>query len=288
MIPAAFEYIRPTTLDEAVRALVSHGEEAKLLAGGDSLLPLMKLRLARPKVLIDLSGVDGLRGTRETGGEIIIGALTTHYEIESSDLLKAKCSLLSQTASAVGDVQVRNRGTIGGSLAFANPAADPPAAILSVGAELRLTGPGGERSVKAEDFFLGPMTTALNPSEILTEIRVPVLPKRSGTAYLKMPQKASGFAIVGVAVWMQVEGGLCINLGVGITGLGAQPFHAVKVENALRGQRLDPALIEVASSKVTEGVDPLDDIYASAEFRAHLASVYTARAIQEAAKKPEV
>jgi carbon-monoxide dehydrogenase medium subunit len=286
MISAPFDYVRPQSLDEAIRALSSHGDDARLLAGGHSLLPLMKLRLANPKLVIDLGKIPGLKGARQEDNKITIGALTTHYEIESSELLKEKCPLLPQTARVIGDVQVRNRGTIGGSLAHADPAADMPAAILALRAELRVRGPGGERSVKSEEFFLGLMSTALNPTEILTEIRVPVLSGRCGTAYLKVAQKASGFAIVGVAVWLQVNSsGACEDSGVGVTGLGAKAFRAERVEEQLKGKEMTPALIEEASSYVAEGVDPLDDIHASAEFRAHLARVYTARAIEQALKE---
>lgn len=286
MIPAPFDYISPQTLDEAIRVLVSHGDEAKLLAGGHSLLPLMKLRLASPKLLVDLSKIPGLSGIKQEGDKITIGALTTQYQIESSELLKERCPLLPQTAKAIGDVQVRNRGTIGGSLAHADPAADIPAAILALGGVLGLTGPEGNRTIPAEEFFLGLMTTAMSPNEILTEIRLPVLPGRCGTVYLKVRQKASGFAIVGVAVWLTVDNnGACKDIGVGITGLDSKPFRARGVEERLRGKRIEPGMIEDASSQVTQGVDPLDDIHASAEFRAHLAQLYTARAIQEAAKR---
>src|SRR5262245_57462978 len=174
MIPAAFDYIAPQSLEEAVRALADYGEEAKLLAGGHSLLPLLKLRLANPKLLIDLSKVPGLSGIGQQDDKIVVGALTTHYLIESSDLLKTKCPLLPQTARTIGDVQVRNRGTIGGSLAHADPSADWPAAILALGGELKLSGPKGQRQIAAEEFFLAPMTTAIEPTEILTEIRVPL------------------------------------------------------------------------------------------------------------------
>lgn len=285
MIPAQFEYVTPQTLDEAIRLLAAHGEEAKLLAGGHSLLPLMKLRLANPKVLIDLSKISGLSGIRRENDQIIIGALTTHYEIESSPVLKKVCPLLSETAQTIGDVQVRNRGTIGGSLAHADPAADLPAAILALGGELRLTGSDGERWMKGEDFFLGLMATVLKPTEIITEIRVPVLAGQFGTAYLKMPQKASGFAIVGVAVCVKVEDKACTDIGVGVTGLGTKAFRAKEVEKKLWGKRIDHTFVDADASHVDQGIDPLDDIHASARFRVHLARVYTDRAIREAVKK---
>jgi carbon-monoxide dehydrogenase medium subunit len=286
MIPAAFDYIAPQSLDEAVRALAAHGEEAKLLAGGHSLLPLLKLRLANPKLLIDLSRIPGLSGISQQDDRIIIGALATHYQIESSKLLGTKCPLLPQTARAIGDVQVRNRGTIGGSLTHADPSADWPAAILALGGELKLSGTKGERRIAAGNFFLGAMTTAIEPTEILTEIRVPVSSRRCGSAYLKMAQQASGFAIVGVAVWLRVDAkGRCEDIGIGVAGLSERPFRARPVEERLRGNRVSPKLIEESASQVAEGSDPLEDLHASAKFRAHLAQVYTARAIQEAAKR---
>jgi aerobic carbon-monoxide dehydrogenase medium subunit len=286
MIPAAFDYIAPQSLDEAVRALAAHGEEAKLLAGGHSLLPLLKLRLANPKLLIDLSKVPGLSGISQEDDKIVVGALTTHYQIESSALLKAKCPLLLQTACTIGDVQVRNRGTIGGSLVHADPAADWPAAILALGGELKLSGPKGQRQIAAEEFFLGHMTTAIKPTEILTEIRVAIASRRYGSAYLTLAQQASGFAIVGVAVWLRIDTkGRCEDIGIGVTGLCEKPFRAKAVEEHLRGNKLSPKLIEESASQVAEGSDPLEDLHASAKFRAHLARVYTTRAIQEATRR---
>ena len=285
MIPAAFDYITPQSLDEAVRALAAHGEEAKLLAGGHSLLPLLKLRLANPKLLIDLTKIPGLSKISQQDDKIVVGALATHYQIESSELLKAKCPLLPETARAIGDVQVRNRGTIGGSLTHADPSADWPAAILALGGELKLSGTRGERRIVAEEFFLGAMTTAIEPTEILTEIYVPVSSRRCGTAYVKMAQQASGFAIIGVAVWLRLaQNGRCEDVGVGVTGLTDKPFRARPVEERLRGNKLIPKLIEESAARVTESSDPLEDLHASAKFRAHLAQVYTSRALQEAAK----
>jgi carbon-monoxide dehydrogenase medium subunit len=286
MIPAAFDYIAPQSLDEAVRALAAGGEEAKLLAGGHSLLPLLKLRLANPKLLIDLTRIPDLSNISQQDDKIVVGALATHYQIESSELLKAKCPLLPQTARAIGDVQVRNRGTIGGSLTHADPCADWPAAILALGGELKLSGPNGERRIAAEEFFLGIMTTAIEPTEILTEIRVPVSSRRCGSAYLKMAQQASGFAVVGIAVWLRVDTkGRCEDIGVGVTGLSKKPFRAHAAEARLRGNKLTPKLIEEGAAQVTEGSDPLEDLHASAKFRAHLAQVYTSRALQEAVKR---
>jgi carbon-monoxide dehydrogenase medium subunit len=286
MIPAAFDYIAPESLDEAVRALATYGEEAKLLAGGHSLLPLLKLRLASPKLLIDLTRIPTLSNISQQDDKIVVGALATHYQIESSKLLKTKCPLLCQTASAIGDVQVRNRGTIGGSLTHADPSADWPAAILALGGALKLSGPKGERQIAAEEFFLGAMTTAIEPTEILTEIRLPLSSRRCGSAYLKMAQQASGFAVVGVAVWLRVgQNGRCEDIGVGVTGLSEKPLRARTVEEGLRGNKLAPKLIEESAAHVGEGSDPLEDLHASAKFRVHLAQVYTFRAIEEAAKR---
>lgn len=286
MIPVSFNYMTPETLDEAVRALAEYGEEAKLLAGGHSLLPLMKLRLANPKLLIDLSRIFGLSGIGERGDKLTIGALTTYHQLESSELVRKKCPLLSETARVIGDVQVRNRGTIGGSLAHADPAADLPAALLALGGELGLKGPKGERSLTTGEFFLGPMTTAAEPTEIVTEIRVPVLSRRSGSSYLKMPQQASGFAIVGVAVWLTLgRNRRCEDIGVGVTGLAATPFRAKAVEERLRGNNLTPKLIEESAGQVAEGSDLVEDRHAAADFRRHVARVYASRAIQESAKR---
>lgn len=286
MIPAAFDYVTPRTLDEAISTLATHGEDAKLLAGGHSLLPLLKLRLANPKVVIDLGRISGLNGISQQGDKILVGALATHYQIESSQLLKKSCPLLPETAREIGDVQVRNRGTIGGSLTHADPGADWPAAILALGGELTIRGPNGKRQLAADGFFVGPMTTAIEPNEILTEICLPVTQRRSSSAYLKIAQQASGFAIVGVAVSLRVDAkDRCENIGIGLTGLGDKPFRARKVEDRLRDNKLTAKLIEASAAHVADGIDPLEDLHASAQFRAHLARVYTARAIQQAAKK---
>jgi carbon-monoxide dehydrogenase medium subunit len=237
-------------------------------------------------VLIDLGRIPGLDGISRQNDKVVIGALATHYQIESSELLKKNCPLLPETAREIGDVQVRNRGTIGGNLAHADPSADWPAAILALGGELRLRGPRGVRRLAAEEFFVGPLTTAIAPDEILTEIRVPASERRCGSAYLKMAQQASGFAIVGVAVALRVDAkGCCEEIGIGVTGLGDKPFRARAVEARLRGNKLTPKLIAASAAQVADGIDPLEDLHAAAPFRAHLARVYAARAIQAAAKR---
>ena len=286
MIPASFDYIAPKSLAEALRALADHGEDAKILAGGHSLLPLMKLRLANPTLLIDVSKIAGLNGVKQQGDKIMIGALATHYQIESSELLKKSCPLLVQTARVIGDVQVRNRGTIGGSLVHADPTADWPAAILALGGQLKFSGAKGERWLDVEKFFLGPMTTAIEANEILTEIHLPAAPRRSGCAYLKMPQQASGFAIVGVAVSLRLDAkGCCEDIGIGITGFSDKPFRARMVEDWLRGRKLTAKSIEAAAALVVEDVEPLEDLHAAADYRAHLAQLFTCRAIDAAAKR---
>ena len=276
MYPANFDYKRPATVDEAIALLVQHGDAAKVLAGGHSLIPAMKLRLAQPKVVVDIGRIEALSYVREARGAIAIGAMTTHHEIESSPLLLDRSPLLAETASHIGDPQVRNKGTIGGSLAHADPAADYPAAILALEAEIDLAGPRGRRTVKASDFFVDLLQTSLEPNEIIVEIRVPATGK--SVAYEKTEQKASGFALAGAAAVVSAEG-----IRVGITGVAAKPYRASAVERALAGQRRPaPQAIALAASHAADGVDPLADIHASAEFRAHLAAVNTRRAIERA------
>ncbi len=279
MIPAAFDYFAPTSLQEALNLLASHKEDAKVIAGGQSLVPLMKLRLARPKVLIDLSRICGLNSITERGDSIIIGALTTHAQLESSDLLKRRCPLLPQTATTIGDVQVRNQGTIGGSLAHADPAGDLPAAIMALGAGIKAVSARGERWIKAEDFFLGLLTTAIEPDEILTEVKVPVFNKLK-TAYLKAARRAAGFAVAGIAVCLdRDQNGICGDIAIGVTGVTDKAYRAHKVEQNLRGTKLELKLLEEAASQVTDGIDVNEDINGSKEYRSHLACVYTVRAI---------
>ncbi|MBI2540109.1 MAG: xanthine dehydrogenase family protein subunit M [Deltaproteobacteria bacterium] len=283
MIPGSFEYHSPATLKEAIDLLQSR-EDAKILAGGQSLVPLMKLRLAKPAHLIDLSRIPDLSFIREQDQSIAIGAMTTYAEIEESPLLLRRCPLLPQTASAVGDVQVRSQGTLGGSLAHADPAGDMPAAILALGAEIKAIGPRGERTIKAEDFFLGLLMSALEPDEILAEITIPML-EQSKTAYLKAAQRASGFAVVGIAVCLQLDSaGACREIRIGVTGVGDKVYRAEAVEKQLLGKKLEAGLAQKAAADVTSGVDVIEDINGSKQYRSHLASVYTVRAIEAALK----
>jgi len=277
MYPAPFEYFRPSSVDEAIALLTRHGDDAKLLAGGHSLIPAMKLRLAQPKYVVDIGRINGLNYIRENAGKIAIGAMTTHHAIEASALLREKCPLLPETASVIGDVQVRNRGTIGGSLVHADPAADWPAAILALDAELELAGPRGRRTIPIDSFFVDLLQTALAPDEMLCEIRVPITAKT--VAYEKTEQKASGFAIAGVAAVVEKGGAV----RVGITGVAAKAYRAKAVERALTGQTAPSAdAIARAASQAADKVDALGDIHASADFRRHLAEVNTIRALTRA------
>jgi carbon-monoxide dehydrogenase medium subunit len=286
MIPSAFEYIRPANLTEATRLLAHRADNAKLLAGGHSLLPMMKLHLTAPAVLIDIGRLPELNGIREQNGTIIIGACTTHYAIESSALLHQRCPLLTETAAAIGDVQVRNRGTIGGSIAHADPAADWPAAVLALGAQIKLVHGSGERIVNASEFFVDLLTTAMESHEILTEIRVPSAPPRTGSAYLKVHQPASGFALAGVAAQVTLGTDNVIqHVAVGITGISSTPYRARATEQALQGQTATPEVTAQAAARATDGIEALEDLHASPEYRLHLARVYTKRALQKAIER---
>jgi carbon-monoxide dehydrogenase medium subunit len=286
MIPASFEYLKPASVEEAIALLRTHGEDARLLAGGHSLIPLMKLRLASPRYLIDIGRIRDLAYTAEDAGRICIGALTTHAEIEYSDLLKARLPLLPEAAAQIGDAQVRNRGTIGGSLAHAHPAADFPAVLLALEAEMLLQGPDGRRAVPALDFFVSMFTTALGSDEMLVEIRIPPLPNRTGAAYLKAEDKASHFAVVGVAAVIGIDtDGACRSARIGVTGVSATPYRAQAVETALLNTQLDQHTIEAAAQRAVEGVYPLPDLFASSDYRTHLARVYAGRAIMQATQR---
>ena len=281
MLTREFEYLAPTTLDEAVSLLRQHGGDAKLLAGGQSLVPIMKLRLAEPAWLIDLGRVSSMAYIKEDGGAITIGAMTTHQMLETSDLLKAKAPLLPETAAQIADVQVRNRGTIGGSLAHADPAADLAAAALALRADIRVTGPNGQRAIAADDFFQGVFTTALADNEIVTEVRFPAQAARTGSAYVKMPNPASHFAIVGVAAVVTMSGdGRCESARIGVSGVAMTPFRAEAAETALVGSAADEAAITAAAEHAASGVEAISDVHASAEFRLHLTKVYVKRALE--------
>ncbi|HST22714.1 MAG TPA: xanthine dehydrogenase family protein subunit M [Blastocatellia bacterium] len=286
MIPTQFDYLTPATLDEAVGLLTQHADDAKILAGGHSLIPAMKLRLAMPQILIDIGRIKDLSYIREEGSQLLIGAMTTHYQIESSDQLRDTCPILPECAAQIGDAQVRNKGTLGGSLAHSDPAADWPAVAIALGAEIVAVSASGERVISADDFFVDMLTTKLEPGEILREIRIPIPQGRFGQAYLKMAQPASGFAVVGVAVHLSRDaGGSCESASIGITGVASKAYRASGAEVAIKGSALDEQAIAAAAQTAADGVSINGDIYASESYRTHLAQVYTRRAIQAAASR---
>ncbi|MFP4512187.1 MAG: FAD binding domain-containing protein [Acidimicrobiales bacterium] len=271
MIPAAFDYVRAESADHAISLLGEHGDDAKLLAGGHSLLPMMKLRLAVPSVLVDVGRLDDLSFIRDAGDHVAIGALTTHHDVETSALLEQQCPLVKGVAAVIGDPQVRHCGTIGGSLAHSDPASDLPAAILALGSTLVAHGPNGEREIPAAEFFTGFFESALRPDELLTEIRVPKTPD-ARWSYQKFNRRAQDWAIVGVAV---VHNG---HTGVGLVNMGSTPVRATGVEEALAGG----AGAADAAMHADEGTEPMDDLNADPDYRRHLARVLTRRALAEA------
>ncbi len=288
MIPAEFDYYAPTSVQEAIGLLQEKGPEAKLLAGGHSLVPLMKLRLAAPSVLIDLNRIAELRGIRSSDGGVAIGAMTTHSEVESSPELADRWPIFHVAGAMIGDPMVRHRGTIGGSLAHADPAGDWPAVALALDARMHIAGPNGERVVPAGEFFVDMLTSALEPDEVLTEIEIPALEGRVGMAYEKFRHPASGYAVVGVAAVVVTDGsGSCQDCRVAITGAGPKATRATGVEEALKGRPLDEQSISAAAERAGEGMAFLGDIYASEEYREHLTKVYTKRALLAAARSAQ-
>jgi aerobic carbon-monoxide dehydrogenase medium subunit len=279
MIPLAFDYEVAESVDHAIDLLGQHGDEAKLLAGGHSLLPIMKLRLAAPAVLVDLGRVEELQYVRDEGDHIAIGAMTRHTDVEHGELLQEQCGLLSYTASLVGDPQVRHRGTIGGSISHGDAASDLPSALLALEGTFVIKGPGGERTVAAGDFFEDYLQTALAPDEVLTEIRVPKLGPNTGWSYKKFNRRAQDWAVVGVAAVVEMSNGSISSARIGLTNMGSTPLRATATEGALSGADTS-SVAEAASS--AEGTSPASDIAASAEYRRHLARVLTRRAVEEA------
>lgn len=288
MYPPGFSLIVPSTVEEALDALSRYGEEAKVIAGGHSLIPLMKLRLASPKYLIYIGKIQGLSYIREEAGKIRIGCMTTHAMIESSDLLRKKNLLLSETASKIGDLQVRNMGTIGGSLAHADPAADYPAAITALEGEIVARSVKGERVIKAQEFFKGPFSTALRSDELLVEVRVPSMEGYFGTAYEKLVFRATDYAIVGVAAVLELDrGGAIQRARVALTGVGSTPVRAKSVEEELIGKQASKDLIVKVSTRASEGLNPPSDIRASSEYRKAMAAVMTKRALLRALERAQ-
>jgi len=280
MRPAQFDYHRPATVAEAV-ALLDEG--VRPLAGGHSLLPMMKLRLATPAALVDLSGIPGLDGIERDGDRLRIGALATHASVAASELVRSECAILSEAAGRIGDRQVRNRGTIGGSLAHADPGADYPTVMKALGAVITAAGPSGERELTADECFVGIFTTALAPDELITSVSVPVLGSGTGGAYVKHVHPASGYAVVGVAAVVSVEGGSCTAARVAVGGATGTPVEATGVSQALVGSPPSPESVAAAAATVPAVLgDALGDVYASSEYRAHLAQVLAKRALTAA------
>jgi aerobic carbon-monoxide dehydrogenase medium subunit len=278
VIPAEFDYEAPEGLDQAIRLLEENGDEAKLLAGGHSLLPLMKLRLAAPALLIDLRKVPGLHGIQREDGSWRIGALTPHAELERTPEL----GIISVTAGTIADPQVRNRGTIGGSLAHGDPASDLPAILLICEGSVTLQGPSGQRSVAAGDLFRDYLETAIEPTEVLTEVHVPAL-DGWGFSYQKFNRRSEDWAMVAVSAVVKQTGDICEDVRVGLTNMGSKALRAGAVEEALRGQPLNADTIARAAERAAEGTDPPADLNATAEYKSHLARVLTRRALSEAA-----
>jgi carbon-monoxide dehydrogenase medium subunit len=285
MIPAAFAYARPTTIEEALQAIAGGGDDVKILAGGQSLIPVMRLRLAAPETVVDLARVEGLRGVREDGDQLVIGAMTTHADVLADPLLARYAPLLVQATETVADRQVRRRGTFGGALAHADPAGDLPAVALALDAEFVVVGTSGRRTVAAADFFLDYLTTALEEGEILVEIRVPKMDPADGwgARYEKFNRVAQAWSIVAVAAVVRREGGRITEARIGLTNMGPTPLRARATEAALVGVDVSLETVTAAAAQAAEGTSPSNDLNAQADYRQHLARVLTRRALAAAA-----
>ena len=285
MIPAAFAYARPTTIDEALQAIADGGDDVKILAGGQSLIPVMRLRLAAPETVVDLARVEGLRGVREDGDHLVVGAMTTHADVLADPLLARYAPLLVQATETVADRQVRRRGTFGGALAHADPAGDLPAVALALDAEFVVAGPAGRRTVPAAEFFVDYLTTALEEGELLVEIRLPKLSAADGwgTRYEKFNRVAQAWSIVAVAAAVRREGGRITEARIGLTNMGPTPLRAAATEAALVGVDVSLETVTAAAAQAAEGTSPSNDLNAQADYRQHLAQVLTRRALAGAA-----
>jgi aerobic carbon-monoxide dehydrogenase medium subunit len=286
MIPPSFEYLRPKTVPEAVAMLQQHGDEAKILSGGQSLIPMMKLRLARPGVLIDINRISGLSYVKEEGGYLKIGGLTREAELEASPLVRSKYPILLDTAHVIADPQVRNMATVGGNLAHGDPANDHPATMVALGAQVIATGPKGERVIPIEDFFVSLFATALQHEEILTEIRIPVPAARSGGAYFKLERKVGDFATAAVAAQLTLdEKGVCQSVGIGLTNVGPTPVKARKAEEFLRGKKPDESNIARAAQLAADESTPSPDLRGPVEYKKGLVKELTKRALTRALER---
>jgi carbon-monoxide dehydrogenase medium subunit len=286
MIPQSFEYFRPETVSEAIALLQEHGDSAKILSGGQSLIPMMKVRLARPEYIIDINRLADLQYIKEEGGYLKIGGLTREADLDSSSLIRSKYPIIQDTAAAIADPQVRNLATVGGNLAHGDPANDHPATMLALGAEIIATGQGGARTIPITDFFLSVFTTALEHGEILTEIRVPIPPSGSGGAYFKLERKVGDFATVGVAAQVTLDGGgVCRRAGIGLTNVGATPIKASKAESFLVGKVVDEGQISQAARLAAEEAQPSSDLRGPAEYKVSMIRELTKRALVRASER---
>ena len=286
MIPAAFEYFSPKTLLEAVALLQQYGDEAKILSGGHSLVPLMKLRFVSPPYIVDINRIPGLEYIRESDGHLTIGGLTREGDLDTSDLIQSKYPILSDAAAVIADPLVRNRATVGGNLAHGDPANDHPAVMLALGAEVVATGPNGSRKISMKDLIIGPLTTTLRPNEILTEIRIPTPPSHSGGAYLKIKRKIGDFAAAAVAVQLTLgKGNLCEQIGIGLTNVGPTPIKAVRAEQRLRGKVIDDEAMQQAGQIAADESQPSADLRGPVEYKRALVKVLTVRALKKALQR---
>jgi carbon-monoxide dehydrogenase medium subunit len=286
MYPGAFEYHRAASVQDAVAMLARYGDQAKLLAGGHSLIPILKLRFAVPSHLIDIGRIAGLQGVSESGGQVVIGALTRHADVAASPVVRQRLPALSDAAAGIGDAQVRNRGTIGGSLAHADPGADFPAVTIALGAEIAVAGPGGERSIAADRFFTDAFTTALTPGEMVTHVRIPVPASGTGSAYAKLPDPASAYCLAGVAAAVSVSGGTVTAARVGMTGqIALRARRLTAVESALAGQPANAASASAAAARAAQGLDLFDDSRGSVAYKANLCRIFAARALAGAMER---
>jgi carbon-monoxide dehydrogenase medium subunit len=284
MYPASFEYFAPTTLDEALALLEEHGDEAKVLAGGQSLIPLMKLRFAAPRVVVDINGISELDHLEEQGGSLRIGTLVRHKACERSELLRARYGTLGDAAPMISDPIVRNRGTVGGSLAHADPQGDWGSAMLALRAEIVVRGSNGTRTIPIDEFFQGPFTTALEPTEILSEVRIADPGTRAGGTYLKLERKVGDFATVGVAVHVSFANGSVDRAGIALTGVGPMNLRAEAAEQALRGHALDDEAIAEAARLAAQAAQPRTDIRGTEAYKRNVVRVFTERGLRKAAE----
>lgn len=288
MYPASFEYLKPHNVSEAIDLLRRYGDDAKLLAGGQSLVPMMKLRVARPKYLVDIHRIGDLNYIRKEPGQIRCGAMIRHVQIQESPLLREHLPILCEAASTIGDVQVRNRGTLGGGLVEADPSGDYGPVVLALNAQMRCVGPNGERLIPAREFFSFAYTSVLENDEILTEIIFPLLENSSAGVYLKLERVAGDFAIAGAAVQLSVDqSGICRQIGIGVTGAGAVPQKAVSIETLLLGQKITPAVIEQVGSLIQQGAEPIEDLRGSASYKKKAVGAVLRRAIAACLQRAE-